>query len=474
MNFDWRGIAQEFSSLAVLHGLVKRTKDDTLTCMPFALPPLRIEKAACAYLKQLTPLFNTLAWKVAQDTDMLHSMLETGSDRDIFLGKLLRLDAQTRRDKAADLLVTRSDYFFHQPLQSHAPNAQQAGDINPQTLPASALRQVELNTIAAGYAGMSEVWSRVVEQLLPRLNTVFGEGRVVENAPCTQLAKVFAQAHGCYGVSCAVMVMVVQADEMNTMDQWSLHHALVEQGVHTRRYTLDDIATKGHLRDGALWIEGEEVALVYFRAAYGPEDFTRPSSWDAREKIARSGAIEVPSLAVQLAGMKRVQQVLTQPERVEAYLPAKDAAMVRQTFAAMYDLEEMQSRITGPVPVYQMALQNPEDYVLKPMREGGGHNLYKAALSQALQHASPLQRKTWVLMERLHPPPRPMAFFRAGKWVEEAEGVSEIGCFGALLVQSNKEVCNVDAGWLVRSKKVGQSEGGISAGVGYFDSMMIV
>ena len=56
-----------------------------------------------------------------------------------------------------------------------------------------------------------------------------------------------------------------------------------------------------------------EVAVVYFRAGYGPGDYPDASAWNARLQIERSNAIKCPTILTQLAGAKKVQQVLATP-----------------------------------------------------------------------------------------------------------------------------------------------------------------
>ena len=52
--------------------------------------------------------------------------------------------------------------------------------------------------------------------------------------------------------------------------------------------------------------------------------------------------------------------------------------------------------------VLQRADARPEDFVLKPQREGGGNNLYGAALQQRI--ADPQGLAAYILMQRIRPP----------------------------------------------------------------------
>ena len=52
--------------------------------------------------------------------------------------------------------------------------------------------------------------------------------------------------------------------------------------------------------------------------------------------------------------------------------------------------------------VLQEALQEPDRFVLKPQREGGGNNLYGEELRQKLQTKKGLS--AFILMQRIRPP----------------------------------------------------------------------
>lgn len=91
--------------------------------------------------------------------------------------------------------------------------------------------------------------------------------------------------------------------------------------------------------------------------------------------------------------------------------------------------------------VIQDAIQNPDRYVLKPQREGGGNNLYGQDLVKALQDgltAGGEGLAAYILMQRIVPPPQRTVFVRNGEWMEE-ESLSELGIFGTYL-RVNEEV----------------------------------
>ena len=91
--------------------------------------------------------------------------------------------------------------------------------------------------------------------------------------------------------------------------------------------TLPEIAQSAKLEDRRLIVptvtvvqDTQEISVVYLRAGYGPGDYTDETMWKARKMLELSKAIKCPSIITQLAGCKKVQQVLAMPGVLERYL----------------------------------------------------------------------------------------------------------------------------------------------------------
>lgn len=83
--------------------------------------------------------------------------------------------------------------------------------------------------------------------------------------------------------------------------------------LHFQIEAIGVLGEDGTLTTG---VGGVEVAVVYFRAGYAPNDYFGRAEWDARLKLERSTAIKSPSIGYHLAGTKKVQQVLAQEGQV--------------------------------------------------------------------------------------------------------------------------------------------------------------
>lgn len=141
------------------------------------------------------------------------------------------------------------------------------------------------------------------------------------------------------------------------------------------------------------------AAIVYFRAGYTPRDYPSDREFHAIYLAERSVAIKCPSLAVHLAGTKKIQQVLAEPGMVERFLPDADqAARLRACFAGLYALENDDA---ATLAVIACALERPLEFVLKPQREGGGNNLWQAEMQEALRRMKKEERAAYILMKKI-------------------------------------------------------------------------
>ena len=68
--------------------------------------------------------------------------------------------------------------------------------------------------------------------------------------------------------------------------------------------------------------------------------------------------------------------------------------------AGLWSLDDLDDPSTSHI--LQDAAQNPDKYVLKPQREGGGNNLYGQQLKERLENKEGLS--AYILMQRIRPP----------------------------------------------------------------------
>jgi len=213
-------------------------------------------------------------------------------------------------------------------------------------------------------------------------------------------------------------------------------------------------------------IDGMEIALCYYRAGYRPEDYPTEAEWDARVTVEKARCAKCPCINDHLSGAKKVQQVLANPGTIERFVAdAGVAKALRSTFMGMYTLT---NDAEGDAAA-KLALASPDNYVMKPQREGGGNMLSGEDMCTALKTMSPGDRAAYILMERIVPPHIDNYIMRASQ-VSRHSVVSELGVFGMLVKDGDEVVANIAAGHLLRTKPRDVEDGGVAAGRAVLDS----
>jgi len=497
LKMDTDDLAVQANSYASAKGIQveKRTPDDKSVFQgaPMSLLPNAYPKEAFEQAVDVAPAFNELVDRVSRDANFLEETLGGGvSTMDPYTGKLLQLykkvyveSEEGSAARQADRLgIHRSDYML---------NADENGDYR--------IKQVELNTIASSFAGLSCKIAGLHRYLTSRYETATTEfltanvqkvssstqapSGVPSNPALEELPMGMKVAYDRYVERFAaskekpVILFVVQEGETNTVDQRLLEFALWENhGIPVVRKSLTKLDAELVLEDGILKLGGKEVALVYFRAGYAPTDYPGGENgpeWNARLTLETSKAAKCPSLGYHLAGTKKVQQELARPGILERFFPDSPDKVqaMRACFAGLFsmgddatseDLEAAKDVLDG----------GHAKYVLKPQREGGGYNFYGEDLAKKLKENVSYDGETlqlskelaeFILMERLFPPQQTAILLRGGKVEGQGESISELGAFGTLVVDSQGEVVhNTYAGFLLRTKFSNVDEGGVASG----------
>ena len=462
----------EAVSYAVSHGIVvaqaaNSAPGTNLSHAPITFRPTPVHAPSYHHAKRITPSLNALVTGIASNHDYLRQVLaETAAADADFTGRLLKL-LGIAPTNSVDLSICRYDYFVNH----------QDG--------VSSLRMVEMNCIAASFASLGTKTSHMHRFLAthPACNHSIDVDRLPQNTALSELARGLALAHNEYmslntptAVCRTAMAMVVQPGERNAYDQDILRATVwQDHQIEVLRVSLSEINSYGAVEDGHLILTLPSinvpvlVTVAYFRAGYTPDDYRSEKEWNARELIERSLAAKCPSVAVQLVGTKKIQQILDNPGEVERFVPAKEAEDIRKTFARQYSL----SAAENSDKVVKMALDAPDDFVLKPQREGGGNNLYSEDMKQALLKMSPDERSAYVLMERIRPVVVSGILIRESLPIQ-TDIVSELGVYGVHVTRQGVDVENFTAGTLLRSKAASQDDGGVAAGVAVLDSPMLI
>jgi glutathione synthetase len=328
------------------------------------------------------------------------------------------------------------------------------------------LYQIELNTISASLAGLSSNLAKLrrsqytgIPENEAAYNVARGMRRAIQEY-CSQ-----------FDLPCASALFIVQEAERNVFDQQEISDALTAMGIRVIRKPL--ASTFQVEADGVLRLESQEIGLIYFRAGYSPDEYTTEAHWKAREVLETSRAIKCPDIAAHLAGLKKIQQVLTDESELERVMLG-DAHKTRELltcFAKIYSLDPADPQTLQSI---QMAVSDPEKFVLKPQREGGGNNIYGADIKTALSSLTPAQLSAYILMQRIRPAITAKTPILRNGQESQIEAVSELGIYGFVLARNYEIIENETCGWLLRTKPVECDEGGLITGYSVLDCPSLV
>lgn len=362
------------------------------------------------------------------------------------------------------------------------------------------IKQVEFNTIASSFGGLSTQVSALhkylhsIDAYPTELESIIKQESLPQSSSVPSLAAGLATAHKAYGTSKSsnplCVIFVVQDPERNVFDQRHLEYSLfAENGVRSFRVPFSKVLSYTKLDSNRNLMynpphapgKAYEVTTVYYRSGYSPDDFPTSDEWTARLHLERSRAIKCPSILLQLAGCKKVQQVLATPRspHLGRFLSNETtAARVLKTFAPIYPMDKSEAGLEA-----RRLATNPETsrrFVLKPQREGGGNNIYRGAIPPFLSKLPESQWPAYILMEIIEPPAQENVIIRNGE-VQKGGVICELGIYGVCLWKNGDgagsagEILeNLDAGYLLRTKGDQSEEGGVAAGFGAVDSCCLV
>lgn len=460
---------------AQANGIVMRNREQPqlLNFAPFMLFPTPFPKYLYDEAMLVQKDFQTLAHLASLDSKFIEESLKSVILHDDFTKRQYDIYTEVKKGGFKPKFyfnITRSDYMIDK-------------NEGADTKRPYEIKQIEINMIAASFAGLCTKVGRLHKFLgdvmhgkapfkkenLPNVNTIGELGAGL--AKCWQY----------YNVEDAVIVFVVMEGECNRIDQRLLEYSFYEnltklaykKHVPVLFRSLQQIQREGKLSDdNRFLLEGKEVALFYFRAGYTPGCYN-DAAWEARLLIEKSVAVKCPTVAEQLIGTKKVQQIFALPGMVEKFIKNGEAVKrIRRTFAGLYTLDP------GPEgdASAKLALDDPGKYVLKPQREGGGNNMYDGDLVNELKRITdPAERSQYILMERVRPPvvKNYIVHVESSK-PSLADTITELGIFGIFISDGEQEILNSSSGFILRTKDIAHDDGGVAAGRAVLDTPYLV
>ncbi|KAJ6107403.1 hypothetical protein N7523_008726 [Penicillium sp. IBT 18751x] len=459
------------------------------TNAPVTLFPSPFPRACFEEAQALQTVYNELYAAITCNEEWLGKIIEELIDVDDFVANLWKTHLAVQEEGYAQNLslgLYRSDYMAH---------------VTPNNAPA--LKQVEFNTISSSFGGLSALVRSLHTELLTSPpgspisyppHPLLQSGVPPVNTAVETLSGGLAAAHKAYGPSKSTpglplcVLFIVQEGERNVFDQYALSKHLTQfHKIPVFRLASSKILDQTTVSDSnpsrpLIYhpphspTSAFEVTTVYLRAYYSPDEYKSSRDWEARLHMERSGAIKCPTVLNQLAGCKKIQQVLaepTGPDHLSSFLSNVDPAVIarlRETFAPQYDLST-----TGQGRDLALNPETAMKHVLKPQREGGGNNIYKSEIPDFLRSMPESDWKGWVLMELINPAANAenVALRNDGE-VLRGNVISELGVYGTILWDKTGKIShNEEGGWLLRTKGKEVNEGGVAAGFSSLDSVLL-
>jgi len=462
---EWNCLACECLHCAASVGFVVGAKNDkgedgirlgSITCVPSLYPKSIYEEALA-----LQPLYNELYHKISHDHQYMKQALSSAVAGDEFTARLWKTYETVYHEGFGNPLslgIFRSDYMY-------------------QLMDGKfSLAQIELNTIASSMAMLStqaQQVHRYLGDILPK--EIVDASKIPENNSIITIANGIIRAWELYGQKQAVVLIVMSEGENNFADIRRIQYEIVKlnREVKVVARTAEAMRTCASKDDDKrLIVDGKEVALVYFRTYYSPDQYSDESDWGVRLIIEQSKAMKCPSIQYQLAGSKKIQQDLARPGVVERFLDTEKSRRIRTSFVGLYSLEENPD-------IIEKALQSPENFVLKPQREGGGNNFYGEDIVPKLKEiCGTSEMDAYILMDRVRPPAQYNCKLTGSDTSNSnctcTSTVSELGIYGTVIGSSDEIIENNTAGYLLRTKAEKTNEGGFYVGHSSIDTPQLL
>ncbi|XP_075882750.1 glutathione synthetase-like isoform X1 [Nelusetta ayraudi] len=459
-----QAVVEEAKMLAFEKGILMRTRDapnssEVVTFQPFTLLPSPVPKAAYLQALRVQTHLNTLMDKISQDAEFLEEALAGCVQVDDYTAKLFGIFKQVQKEGRTQSIVVslnRSDYMLDQSEDGSA-----------------SLKQIEVNTFSVAGFGATDRLPEVHRKILTAVGLAAESEFIMDAKRTSGMCDGLAKGWELYGREKAVVLFLVEDVQISRLSHRVLEEELWSRNIPVIRRKFSDVSRGGSLDESKrLFIDGQEVVVVYYRNGYMPQHYTQ-QWWEARLLMERSLAVKCPDISTHLGGTKKVQQVLARPGVLERFFPNQPQVVeqIRATFTGLYSLD------MGPEgdQAVEAALATPDRFVLKPQREGGGNNLYGDELHRVLQalRSSP-ERMAYILMDKLRPSPVQNILLKRDFPLQVSDCVGELGVFGVFVRHGEETVMNECVGHLLKTRSAQHDEGGISSGAGVSDSPLLV
>ena len=386
---DFMVYTDEISLAVARETLCRKQEADVhgvIQLYPIGLNKFAIDKKAFYHLSDLSKEQNHMWVKMATDLDYLIDHCEKVAKGEPFLQNLIEIAKKVSVSKTAQtakLCYARNDF---------------SSDTNGQFL------QIEPNMWAAGYGPMQDRFERALKHIESICTSVYPNKRAIETSSDTEACLVggLEAAWKHYGVQDAIIVMV-SSPHFNAFDMFASAKRLAEKKITLKRYFFDEILDLMEYDEetGIFKVQGQEVAVFYYRDGYLPEHYT-PETWKVREKMELSRAVKAPNISYQLANTKYMQHIMGKKDHWLRFGYSEETFKEHSKFFPdSYCLADFDNSIEK----FSAFIEENGGYsswVYKPQRDGGGaSNLIDDDIKEFLSTATPEEAANFILQKRI-------------------------------------------------------------------------
>ena len=444
-----------------------------LQVAPLTLLPVEFDKKKYLQAYHLQAIVNKMVSKFSEVSDekfeatVVKESLKNLNNCDAFINKLINVYTEVKECNFEDygsFGVLRTDFMLDAKSDQ--------------------LCLVEINTMASGLASHGSDhkigdFHRFTEDLIRTRLGVEDSGTPTEAYPKNDMldsvVRAFQTAYELYPVTDKkpAILFIVEEKTWNAFDQRGHDFAIRKKlpGVDILRFSLPELERKNMLsidEKGHLWVKiGEkltiEIALIYFRSGYDPSHFPENTGWKSRLLIEQSRAIKCPNMKTQLLTFKKIQFDLHQNESIFDGITDLTSAE-KSCFMETKVEQHILTKTTAKNVLFggESGTRNLEEFVLKPMTEGGsrlhsGTDIEKHLLDETNPEAEKRSGVEYLLMKKIETKPTCNYLITGNPETDRisVETSQELGIWGVYVVDGErKTVFQETSGYIMRSKYI--------------------
>lgn len=453
----------------------KIASDNCVLHTPFTLFPSPIPSRLYQLCLDIHPYVTNLMLQLANNLAFMEDSLSSIVQVDDFTRNLLKVQQTVEREGLSQSIlscINRSDYMLDTFTQTN-----QSDSIR--------IRQVEVNAIASALSTHSCKIKDLHHFLMNKYNLQPATNISFPNNDSLEfIASELIRLYDLYGQKDSFILLINEPRSLNFSEhftiEYTIHKSRPDIRIIRRRFKdLPNAVTIGPNKQ-LLLDDNIEIGLVYFRYCYDPSNYDFPEAWNIRLLLERSKAIKCPSIGFHVSGIKKFQQLLSEQSQLEKFLESDQAKKLTEVMCKFWPIDnDTESGRDG----FRIGLEPHRNLVLKPQREGGGHNIYGKNVRTYLgKIENSDDRRQYILMEMINSPTEKNWLMHPEDNVESDKFrldshdllVSELGIYGSIVADKSTILSNQSAGYLVRSKKSGVDEGGVVSGYSGISSVMLI